>query len=475
MVDYSDRPIEVLHVDDDPRFLDLTQTFLDRELSNLTVYTDSDPTDVTDRIAEARPDCVVSDYDMPEMNGLELLEIVREQYPDLPFLLYTGKGSEEIAAEAINNGVTGYLQKGGPDQHRRLANRIDNAVEKYRATQDSERYSTVLRALGYPVYVVNDNAEFEYVNEPFSELTGYDRSEIIGSKPALIKDEEAVERADNMLASAVSSDGPDVQRFEVDIQTKTGETIPCLDHMAALPFEETFRGSVGILRDISTERERQRELVRKNERLEEFVSLVSHELQTPLANAQTAAELAEQTCADEQFEQLHDTLDHLDRMLEELLTIAKQGMGVPGHERERIALDSLTDTVLDSLGPAASAVDVSFEDEIAVLGEEGRLRRLLENLLSNAAEHAEPPVQVTIGLLDSDDGFYIADDGPGIPEADRTRVFELGYTTTADGTGLGLVIVRRIADAHGWDLELASSDHGGARFEFAGSDVIAPN
>ncbi|TKX76585.1 PAS domain S-box protein, partial [Halorubrum sp. SD626R] len=215
-----------------------------------------------------------------------------DHYADLPFILYTGKGSEEIAAQAINAGVTGYLQKGGPDQHRRLANRVKHAATEYRAQIESERYSTVLRALDYPIYVVNAEAEFEYVNEAFLDLVGYDREAIIGSPPGKIKTDEGVQRANDMLATIVSSAGPETQQFRVDIHTKDGETVPCYDHMAALPFDDEFRGSVGILRDATREQRQREELIRQNKRLDEFTSIVSHDLRTPLQNAKTAAEMA---------------------------------------------------------------------------------------------------------------------------------------------------------------------------------------
>jgi PAS domain S-box-containing protein len=118
-----------------------------------------------------------------------------------------------------------------------------------------------MEALGYPIYVVDGDGRFEFVNEPFAELAGYDASTIVGSPPSLIKDAAAVERAEAELESILSSDGPSIGRFEVDIVPKEGEPIRCRDHMAALPYEgECFDGSVGILRDISTERRREREL-----------------------------------------------------------------------------------------------------------------------------------------------------------------------------------------------------------------------
>ncbi|WP_423995779.1 PAS domain S-box protein [Halorubrum trapanicum] len=262
--------IDVLHVDDDPSVLDLTEAYFERELDAVAVTSVTDPETALDRLDEAAFDCVVSDYDMPAMDGLEFFEALRERNRKIPFVLYTGKGSEEIASQALNAGVTGYFQKGGPEQLRRLANRVDQAVEEHRTKEVAERYSTVIEALGYPVYVVDETGAFRFVNEPFAELTGYDREEIIGRTPGFIKDDAAVAEAEERLGTILSHDGPDVQHFAVDIVPKDGEPIPCRDHMAALPYEgESFDGSVGILRDVSDERERREELETKTRALDE--------------------------------------------------------------------------------------------------------------------------------------------------------------------------------------------------------------
>jgi len=91
------------------------------------------------------------------------------------------------------------------------------------------------------------------------------------------------------------------------------------------------------------------------------------------------------------------------------------------------------------------------------------VRQLLENLLSNAVDHGGDGVTVTVGECAG--GFYVADDGPGIPEAERDRVFQSGYSTADDGTGFGLAIVAEVAEAHGWSVAVTESDEGGARFE----------
>lgn len=260
----------MLHVDDDPSVLDLAEAYFERELDSVAVTTVTDPETALERLDETRFDCIVSDYDMPAMDGLEFFEALRERHQRVPFVLYTGKGSEEIASQALNAGVTGYFQKGGPEQLRRLANRVDQAVDEYRTKEIADRYSTVIEALGYPVYVVDETGVFRFVNEPFAELTGYDREEIVGETPGFIKDDAAVQEAEDRLGTILSDSGPDVQHFAVDIVPKEGEPIPCRDHMAALPYEgDSFDGSVGILRDVSDERERREELETKTRALDE--------------------------------------------------------------------------------------------------------------------------------------------------------------------------------------------------------------
>jgi len=500
---YSSDRIRLLHVDDDRAFLDVTEAFLTRELPAADITTVERPDAAVERLRAEAFDCVVSDYEMPETDGLALLSRVRERDSDLPFLLYTGKGSESIASRAINAGVTGYLQKGGPEQHERLANRIEHAVREYRVGLDTERYSAVLRALGYPTYVVDAEGRFAYVDEAFADLTGYDREELVGAEPSLVKTTESVEEANEALRSVVSATGPDAEQFEIEIRTEEGDLIPCRDHLAPLPFEEEYRGCAGILRDITSQRRRREELARKNERLEEFVSVASHDLRTPLSSARTAAELARDTGDADFFDRLDDAHDRFERMLDELLTLAQQGAGVTA--TDPTDLGSVARTAWESVGSERAVLSVASSPTIEA--DAGRLRRLFENLLRNAIEHGStdpssaarghtaaraPPasrsngrertggddgdsdgdgVTIRVGGLDDGAGFYVADDGPGIPPEARESVFDPGYTTAEEGTGFGLAIVCRIAAAHGWEVSLGESDAGGARFEFAGVDV----
>ncbi len=158
-----------------------------------------------------------------------------------------------------------------------------------------------------------------------------------------------------------------------------------------------------------------------------------------------------------------------------LLTLARE------EEKEDIAVTEPTD--LGAIGRAAwesvgtDTAEFSISESPTIEANPSRLRRLLENLLRNAITHCGSDVAVGIGTLDDRSGFYVADDGPGIPVESHDAVFEPGYTTADAGTGFGLAIVTRIAEAHGWDVTVTRSDGGGARFEFGGvefgSDGVA--
>ncbi|MFB6157499.1 MAG: response regulator [Haloferacaceae archaeon] len=179
--------IDVLHVDDDPDFADLTATFLEREDDRFRVETASGTAAALDRLEERSFDCVVSDYDMPGTNGLELLEAVREEHPDLPFVLFTGKGSEEVAGEAISAGVTDYIQKeGGTDQYALLANRIGNAVAARRseraARRRRHRLEQILKTVPTCVVQFDYEGRVVFANDRAEEVLGLEPDAVVGRR-----------------------------------------------------------------------------------------------------------------------------------------------------------------------------------------------------------------------------------------------------------------------------------------------------
>ena len=199
------------------------------------------------------------------------------------------------------------------------------------------------------------------------------------------------------------------------------------------------------------------------------MNVVSHDLRNPLNVLGGSLELAQQTGDPEHFERGKRAHERMEELVEDLLALARQG-----EEIERLAtvdVGRVADESWDTVATAEGRLDV--ETDLTVRCHEGRLRQLLENLFRNATEHGGENVTVTVDKLPSEDGFYVADDGPGIPPDRRDRVFESGFSTAEDGTGFGLSIVDQIATAHDWNVRVAESDAGGARFEIVDVDVVA--
>ncbi len=707
-----DDGIRVLHVDDDPEFADVASALLERADDRFEVETATSAEAGLAALEEGRFDCVVSDYDMPGRTGLDLLRAVRERRERLPFVLFTGKGSEEVASEAISAGVTDYIQKGGgADQYALLANRVANAVEAFQARREADRHRTILQNMGEGVYVfdadhvlrfvdyrvdgveeiaegewtgrslgylaeidVLSEAETEWIEAGIDRVLDGDADEVrLEVEPRLPERAEVIELrltplsadVDEPLVLATTRDVTERKRHERDLEAErrlvegalgalddlfyvvdadgrlrrwndrvaavTGRSEADLDGTPATELfpederervrttvEETLssgRGTVeaelvdsegerrpyelscarlddpdgtttgfaGIGRDLSERRRREREqaavearyetlvenlpdvgvflfdedltyrlagggelgavglspadfegatphdlfpaevadetvrhyraaldgeghtyeqeyddrryrvrtvpvrddegrivsglavsrdvteqtrreaeLRRRNERLEEFASVVSHDLRNPLQVASGRLELAREECDSDHLDGIDDALDRSRALIDDLLALARDGDRV--EDPETLSLAAAAERCRATIPDDGITLEVAGDRPVRA--DPTRMGRLLENLAVNAVEHGGAGVTVTVGPLA--DGFYVADDGPGIPPDERDRVFEAGYSTGDDGTGFGLRIVERIADAHGWTVDAVESEDGGARFEITG-------
>jgi len=256
-------PIHILHVDDEPDFANLVSTFLQREDDRFEIESAPSASDGLERLSDTEFDCIVSDHDMPEQSGIEFLEAVRDDYPDLPFILFTGKGSEEVASEAISAGVTDYLQKeSGTGQYTVLANRIQNAVERKRADQERQRQLEAIETAAEGISILDSDGYFMYVNNSFSELHGYDREELIGNHWEMCYRAGDVPEVRDDILSEVEQTG--YWRGETDNLRADGTTIT-VDHSLSMTDRDEI---ICTVRDISDQKERQEKLRQRTVRLE---------------------------------------------------------------------------------------------------------------------------------------------------------------------------------------------------------------
>ena len=575
--------INILYIYNNCDYAETIKTFIEQENDQLKIETASSVSDGLNQLADTNFTAVVCDYNMSEQNGIEVLKTVRKDYPDLPFILCTGKGSEDVASDAISAGVTEYVQKDTTKSHFKVfANRIETVVEGTRSEQqheklveaietanegiatldadgyhlsvnqayadiygttpqnlvgkhldeicpeseseyvrkqilstvkekgywsgqitgiradsttftqecilsttetsniihtvqeisdgtDSEkqlsRYQALIEVLRDPVYVLDEAGKFEFVNDAFIDKFGYENHELLGANISVIKNQKAIEQGRNNLGRILSSDGPESVYFETKIQAKNGDTIPCEDHMTALPYKgEEFEGSVGILRDISKQKERERELERQNKQLDDFAHIVSHDLRNPINVAEGNLKLLQEECDSERIDKIQRSLTRMRDLIDDLLNLSRVGDDI--NNKIPVNIKDISEDCWGNVETTNATKQIS--GDFTVQADRSRLAQLFENLIRNAIEHNEQDVTITVGKLA--DGFYIEDDGTGIPEEDRDDVFEAGYTTAKNGTGFGLSIINQVVKAHGWKIDIKESSAGGARFEITNVD-----
>jgi PAS domain S-box-containing protein len=349
-----------------------------------------------------------------------------------------------------------------------LGDDIAHAIHTQEVRQERRRRVARLEALfeQSPDMIDVHDADGTIVdaNPMLAEKLGYPSDELVGKRVWEVDTTADPETTRATLAGMDSGD-----RIQVDgrFRRKDGSTFPVEVHVRRLDVADGDRFLV-ISRDITDRRERERKLRERTERLEEFAEVVSHDLRTPLSTARGYLDLARDDAGTDHLDRVARNLDRMERIVEDVLWLARSGddIGSTG----AVDLRELVEAAWKVVAGARTDAELVFVGEFEHIdADDDRLRQLVENLLGNALEHGGRDVTVRVEQLA--DGFAVADDGPGIPEEERARIFDAGYTVE-EGTGVGLHIVKAIADAHGWDLTVTGTDGGGARFEVTGVDVV---
>ena len=223
--------------------------------------------------------------------------------------------------------------------------------------------------------------------------------------------------------------------------------------------------------------------------IDQVSSVITHDLRNPLDVAKAHLRAAEETGDADHFQSVANAHDRMEQIIRDVLTLTRDDIVI--QPSEQVAVETAAVDAWKSIDTEHVELIVS-ETLPIVTADPDRLRRLFENLFRNSVEHTVPDNQsgfeqntespneqslssqenkgaedVTVTVQPFEEGFYVADNGPGIPPTERNIVFNPGYSTQSGGTGLGLAIVKQIVEAHDWKITLTTADCGGAKFEIS--------
>ncbi|MDS0222022.1 ATP-binding protein [Haloarcula sp. S1AR25-5A] len=634
--------LRVLYVDTDSTDTSTVNETLRDSADEFNVTVCESASAALDALDSASYDCVVSEYRLPDQDGVELLQAIRDRSLDLPFLLFTDDGDESVASAAISAGVTDYVTKTPlSEQTELLRQRIRSAVARHQEEAD------ILDRMTDAFFAVDENWEFTYANErgrrvigramaadgDITDLLGrnlweaipslegtefskqyrqamseqeptsfeayfeplrtwfevsvypsptgisvyfrditerHEQQEELRGRERTLREiyrvisrkdldfEEKVERLLEIGQNVLGTETAALSRIEGEMyvfeivcdktgNTEAGDTVPleatnceravveeqtlvladvakdrpeltekagytemgvscylgtpvvvdgsvygtfCFyDRHSRESFSEWEVTLVELMGNwVSYEQERERreaELTRERNRLEEFASVVSHDLRNPLNVAAGRLTLIDEeyTGNQEHVDALRRALNRMDELIDDVLALARGGHKVI--DATDTSLDQIITAAWDTVESSAATLE-RVDTDVRITGDQTRLQQLFENLFRNSVEHGSTSsrtesddsvehgadqVTVRVGTRSDGQGFYVADDGPGIPEDERDTVFERGYTTSEAGTGFGLAIVSEIVDAHGGQITISESEDGGTRFDVTGIQI----
>ncbi len=324
--------------------------------------------------------------------------------------------------------------------------------------------STIVEDISIPIFIIGRDYQLQDYNTQAANLLEIKPSELGGDIidvwtennlriPDIDDEKKLTDELDNAQATVPMPEG----------QSR-------IYNITVSELESGLNKPVGFALQLNdlTDHYRQRErLEQQNERLDEFAKIVSHDLQNPLHVASGRLELAQSECNSDHLDEVAQAHERMERLIDNLLAHARKDWEVA--ETKEVALDEIAEKCWSNVLDTDATLNIRTKKRL--VADPILLRQLINNIFQNALEHGADKVTITVGNLD--DGFYIEDDGSGIPPDKREAIFHTGYSTSEEGTGVGLAIVKQVTDAHGWEICVTDGTEGGARFEIARIDFVA--
>ena len=473
------------------------------------------PFEAIEFLKENTPDLIISDFLMPEMNGLEFLTEAKKLHPEVSRILLTGYADKENAIRAINEvGLYRYIEK--PWSNEDLIINIQNGIERSYllsqlrqkiselevAKKELEKYSHNLEQLveertadlresnaklagvvnycADGIVILNQDGVIEQVNPSCENFVGLVNEKIVGSS------------IDDFLFSKKTFISKELNKFEEnelflrDFYIKnplSNNILPVEISFARINPDEEYRRFVGVIRDVTEQK--------KSDKLrDDFIATLTHDLRTPLLAAIQTLKFFLDGAVGELDDRQKLLLSTMQKSNEDLLGLVNALLEVYRYDAEKSTLNKsdfciyeLAKLVYDELKPLTENKNIDFEIDCAdknieINADRSELRRVICNLCGNAINYTpqDGRVLITIKQEMNDLIFSVSDTGCGIPQEDIPNMFQRFSQGTSKkrsaGTGLGLYLSRQIIESHGGKIWLESKVNKGSEFSFILTDVI---
>jgi PAS domain S-box-containing protein len=460
--------IHTLVVDDSDFFASLAAGQLETEHDIQAVEANSGE-EALEILETGSFDCVVSDYDMPEMDGLTLYRRIVDAGSDVPFVLLTGRSDAAIVSEAIGLGIDDYLRKEAvseQDNFEVLANRIENVVSRRKAQQ---KYETVVDNTPDGIVQVHRDGTILAANDDLAAMFGRDPAEVVGQSIGTVLPAGLADQWRTHGETALGNGEP--VSFESSHDGRHYD-------VTVVPVESRDGGGTYqlIARDVTDRVERERQLEQTTEQLELINRFVRHDIRNDINLVYAWSEMLADRVTDESAREYAGKIYEVSEHIIELTDIAQEFVeivsGVEGVSTKPVPLHTVLDGEFEKR--KQSYEDATFVrnheiPEVRVSANE-MLSSVFRNLLNNAVQHNDsdrPEVRLSVDV-DETAGIatvIVADNGPGIPESQREDIFGKGEQGTASsGSGIGLYLVHTLVSQYGGDVRIEDSHLGGAAF-----------
>ncbi|HVP94341.1 MAG TPA: response regulator [Methanoregulaceae archaeon] len=457
----------VLYVDDEEPLLEIGKLFLE-EKGEFSVDTSLSATDAFETIKRTRYDAIISDYLMPGLDGIEFLKQVRSVFGDIPFILFTGKGREEVVIQAIDNGVDFYLQKGGEPgaQYAELAHKIRTAVNKKRTEkamrENEEKFRSLVSNALEAILIVDFQGSILFANNATADIVGVDDYRSLTGRNVI--DFIAPESREDVIRDfSEVSKGHDGYLAHYSVITARGKKIQVESIGKVIGYEGNPADLIS-LRDLTDRKRTEDALTCANKKLNLLYSAARHDISNQLMVLDSFHILIQENIGNPDLVQEYlGKCSIASRNIRDQISFAKdlQNLGEKAPKWQNIS---------HSINQAAKAF---LMQDIGVLVDlpntevfaDPLLYQVFFNLIDNSLRHGGIGLsEICVSGRETEDGLVIVynDNGTGIPSGAKEQIFLKGY---GKNTGIGLFLVREILAITGISIRETGNENEGARFE----------